>query len=99
MISLADVGICMGNIGSAGTVEASDVVIMNDNLLSLVKAFELSKRTYNLAMSNLVFVMTVKFMILISGALGFASIWIAIFGDVGVLILAVLNAMRALRFK
>ena len=103
VISLADVGICMGNIGSAGTVEASDVVIMNDNLLSLVKAFELSKRTYNLAMSNLVFVMTVKFMILISGALGFASIWLAIFGDVGVLILAVLNAMRAamraLRFK
>lgn len=99
VIALADVGISMGKIGSASAVEASDVVIMNDNLSSLVKAVELSKRTYALALTNLYFVMSVKFLILFAGAAGFASIWLAIFGDVGVLVLAVLNAMRSLRFR
>ena len=99
VLACADVGIAMGQFGSAQAVEASDVVVMNDDLTKINKAIVLSKKTVALAMSNMILVIGVKFLILALGAFGFANIWLAIFGDVGLCILAVLNAMRALRFK
>ena len=99
VLSTADVGIAMGDIGSASAVEAADVVIMKSDLNAVAKTILMAKKTYNLALSNLYFVMGIKALILLLGAFGFANIWLAIFGDVGVLILAVCNAMRALRFK
>ena len=99
VLSCADVGIAMGDIGSACAVEAADVVIMHDDLNTIPKTINLARRTCSLAISNMYMVMGIKFLILILGALGFANIWMAIFGDVGVLIIAVLNAMRTLSFK
>lgn len=99
VLSSADVGIAMGDIGSASAVEAADVVIMHDDLKAIPKTIDLARRTYHLAISNMYLVMLIKVGILLLGALGFANIWLAIFGDVGVLILAVLNAMRTMRFK
>src|SRR5574344_688579 len=99
VLAIADVGIAMGDMGSASAVESADIVVMNDNLSSIVKTIELSKKTLKLAISNMYLVMLTKLAILILGACGIANIWLAIFGDVGVLILAVANAMRSLRFK
>lgn len=99
VLALADVGIAMGDMGSASAVESADIVVMNDNLSSIIKTIELSKKTLKLAISNMYLVMLIKLAILILGACGIANIWLAIFGDVGVLILAVANAMRSLRFK
>ena len=99
VLSSADVGIAMGDIGSASAVEAADVVIMHDDLKAIPKTIDLARRTYHLAISNMYLVMLIKVGILLLGAIGFANIWLAIFGDVGVLILAVLNAMRTMRFK
>lgn len=99
VLSCADVGIAMGDIGSACAVEAADVVIMHDDLNTIPKTINLARRTCSLAISNMYMVMGIKFLILILGALGFANIWMAVFGDVGVLIIAVLNAMRTLSFK
>lgn len=99
VVSASDVGIAMGDIGSASAIEAADVVIMHGDLSAISRTVILAKKTYNLAISNMYFVMLVKLLILMLGAIGFANIWLAIFGDVGVLILAVCNAMRALSFK
>ncbi len=96
VLAAADVGIAMGQFGSASAVEASDVVVMKDDLRKIGDAIVLSRRTLNLAMQNMILVIGVKLLILILGALGFAGIWLAILGDVGLCILAVLNAMRAL---
>ncbi len=89
----------MGDIGSASAIEAADVVIMHGDLTAISRTVLLAKKTYKLAISNMYFVMLVKLLILLLGALGIANIWLAIFGDVGVLILAVCNAMRSLKFK
>lgn len=97
-LSYSDVGIAMGKNGQALAVEASDVVLMNDDLLKLVKAIVISKKTYRLAIENIVLIIAVKALILALGALGFANIWLAILGDVGLLIIAVLNSMRSLAF-
>ncbi len=99
VVSAADVGIAMGDIGSASAIEAADVVIMHGDLTAIAKTVAIAKKTYSLAISNMYFVMLIKLLILLLGALGFANIWLAIFGDVGVLILAVMNAMRSLKFK
>lgn len=98
VLSASDVGIAMGRGGSALAVEASDVVVMNDDLRKIPRAIMLSRRTMNLAMQNMIFVIAVKALILLLGALGYANIWLAILGDVGLCVLAVLNAMRALTF-
>lgn len=95
-LAAADVGIAMGQFGSASAVEAADVVVMNDDLRKIPRAIELAKRTYALAKQNMGFVILVKLVILVLGALGFANIWLAILGDVGLTVLAVLNAMRTL---
>lgn len=99
VVSASDVGIAMGDIGSASAIEAADVVIMHGDLSAISRTVILARKTYNLAISNMYFVMLVKLLILLLGAMGVANIWLAIFGDVGVLILAVCNAMRALRFR
>ena len=98
VLAASDCGIAMGQFGSEASVEASDVVIMQDDLRKIPKAIKLSKKTYRLALENLWFVISVKAIILVLGAFGIANIWLAIFGDVGVLILSVINAMRTLTF-
>lgn len=98
VLAASDVGIAMGQFGSQAAVEAADAVVMTDDLTKIPRAVELSRKTYALAMQNLWFSVVVKLGILGLGALGYAGIWMAIFGDVGVLILAVLNAMRSLTF-
>lgn len=98
VLSASDLGIAMGQFGSASAVEASDVVIMQDDLRKIPVAVALAKKTYALAIQNMYFVILVKVLILALGALGFANIWLAIFGDVGVLVFSVINAMRSLTF-
>ncbi len=95
-LATADVGIAMGQFGSAAAVEAADVVVMNDDLTKIPTTIKLAQQTYHLALQNMVLVIAVKALILLLGALGYANIWLAILGDVGLCVLAVLNAMRPL---
>lgn len=96
VLAASDVGVAMGQFGSASAVEAADIVVMNDDLTKIPRTVELARRTYTLAKQNMIFVIAVKAIILILGALGMANIWLAILGDVGLCVLAVLNAMRPL---
>ena len=98
VLSASDIGIAMGQFGSASAVEAADVVIMQDDLRKIPEALTIAKKTYALALENMCLVIFVKAIILLLGAFGIANIWLAIFGDVGVLVLSVLNAMRSLTF-
>lgn len=95
----ADVGVSMGGVGSDSAVEASDMVLMHDNLTGIVSARKISKKTLKLAYENIVFILLVKAVVLILGAQGIASMWLAVFADVGVAVLATLNSMRALTSK
>lgn len=99
VLSRADVGVAMGALGSDAAIEAADVVLMDDKPAKLVTALAISKKTMRIVRENIFFALAVKAVILILGALGIATMWLAVFGDVGVLILAVLNAMRALKIK
>ncbi len=96
VLAASDVGVAMGQFGSASAVEAADVVVMNDDITKIPRTVDLARRTYTLAKQNMIFVIAVKAIILILGALGMANIWLAILGDVGLCVLAVLNAMRPL---
>lgn len=98
-LSLADVGISMGAIGSQAAMEAADVVIMDDNIQKIPMAIKISKKTMNIVRQNIVFSLGVKAVILSLGAVGITNMWFAIFADVGVSIIAILNALRALRIK
>ena len=89
----------MGAMGSDAAIEAADIVLMDDDPLKLVKAIKISKKCMRIIHQNITFSLVIKFACLILGALGLANMWIAIFADVGVMILAVLNAIRALRVK
>ena len=89
----------MGGIGSDSAIEAADVVIMNDDLSKIVLAKRIAKRTLGIAKQNIVFAIGVKLLVLILGALGYADMWLAVFADVGVAFIAILNSMRALRVK
>ena len=93
-LARADVGIAMGGIGSDAAIEAADVVIMDDNLSKLATAIKIARRTIGIARQNIVFALTVKFLILGLGAFGDVSIWAAVFADVGVSVIAILNAIR-----
>ena len=95
-LAASDVGIAMGQFGSAAAVEAADIVVMNDDLTKIPTAIDLAKRTFALAKQNMALVIGVKILILLLGALGYANIWLAILGDVGLCVIAVLNAMRPL---
>ncbi|MGI6175797.1 MAG: heavy metal translocating P-type ATPase [Christensenellales bacterium] len=97
VIARADVGIAMGGLGADAAVEAADVVIMNDEPSKIASALHLSKRTMRIIWQNIVFAIGTKIIVMVLGALGIAALWIAIFADVGVALLAVLNVMRTLR--
>ena len=96
VLTRADVGIAMGAMGSDAAIESADIVLMDDKPSRLPLAVKLSRRTMRIVNENIVFALAVKAVILLLGALGIANMWFAVFGDVGVLILAVLNAMRCL---
>ena len=98
-LARADVGVAMGNIGQDSAIEASDVVIMTDNLTKLPEAIKIARKTVRIARENIVFAIGTKALILILGSVGFANMWLAVFADVGVAVLAVLNSMRALKYK
>ena len=97
MLARADVGIAMGGLGSDAAIEAADVVLMTDEPSKLVTAIRVARATKSIAWQNIVLALGVKGLLLILGALGMANMWEAVFGDVGVMVLAVLNSMRALR--
>lgn len=99
VLSRADVGIAMGAMGSDAAIEAADVVLMDDNPMKISKAIRIFRKCMRIVHQNIVFAIGVKLTVLLLGALGFASMWLAIFADVGVMIIAVLNAMRALFVK
>lgn len=99
VLSRADIGIAMGGIGSDAAIEAADVVLMDDDPLKISKAIKISRKCLGIVHQNIVFAITIKILSLILVAFGAANMWIAIFADVGVMILAVLNAIRALFVK
>lgn len=99
VLARADVGIAMGGIGSDAAVEAADVVIMDDEPSKIVDAIQIARKTMVIVKQNIVFAIGVKILVLILVALGYASMWAAVFGDVGVSVLAILNAIRALSYK
>ena len=96
VLSRADIGIAMGGLGSDAAIEAADVVLMDDDPLKISLAMKISTKTLRIVKQNIVFALAVKFLCLVLGALGIANMWLAIFADVGVMILAVMNATRAL---
>lgn len=99
VLSRADIGIAMGALGSDAAIEAADIVLMDDNPLKIVQAIKLSRKCMNIVYENIVFALGVKGVCLILGAIGIANMWLAIFADVGVMVIAVLNAIRCLSVK
>lgn len=99
VLTRADVGIAMGALGADAAIEAADVVLMDDNPLKVVKAIKIAKRCMRIVYENIYFAIGIKLLCLILGALGIANMWFAIFADVGVMVLAVLNAIRTLYVK
>ena len=99
VLSRADIGIAMGAMGSDAAIEAADIVLMDDNPLKIPKAIKISRKCLGIVYQNIVFAISVKVLALVCVALGVANMWIAVFADVGVMILAILNAIRALFVK
>ncbi|SER45066.1 Cd2+/Zn2+-exporting ATPase [Granulicatella balaenopterae] len=99
VLTRCDIGISMGGLGSDAAIEASDIVIMDDDLKKIPLAISLCRRTMTIVKQNIIFVLAIKFGFLILGAFGISTMWEAVFADVGVSILAILNSMRALKFK
>lgn len=99
VLSRADIGIAMGALGSDAAIEAADIVLMDDDPLKIAKAIKISRKCIGIVYQNIVFAIGIKILCLILGALGIANMWLAIFADVGVMVLAVLNAIRALFVK
>lgn len=99
VISRADVGIAMGAMGSDAAIEAADVVLMDDDPLKIVTAMRISRKCIGIVYQNIIFALAIKFACLVLGALGIANMWLAVFADVGVMVLAVLNAMRCFSVK
>ena len=96
MLARADIGIAMGGLGSDAAIEAADVVVMTDEPAKIVTAIKIAKRTVRIAKQNIVFALSVKTAVLVLGALGLANMWAAVFADVGVSVIAILNAIRVL---
>lgn len=99
VLARADIGIAMGGIGSDAAIEAADVVIMDDKLYNIVRGIKLAKRTMSIAKQNIIFALGVKLIFLLLAAIGFGTMWEAVFADVGVTVLCVINAMRNLQTK
>ena len=99
VLALADIGIAMGGLGSDAAIEAADVVLMTDEPSKIVKAMQISKKTMKIVKQNIVFAISIKILVLILSAMGISTMWEAVFADVGVSVLAILNALRALRVK
>lgn len=99
VLSRADVGVAMGALGSDAAIEAADIVLMDDKPAKLVTAVKISRKTMRIVRENIVFALAVKAVVLVLGALGIATMWLAVFADVGVLVLAILNAVRTLQVK
>ena len=97
VLTRADVGIAMGGLGADAAIEAADVVIMDDNPQKVPTVISISKSTMQIVKQNIIFAIGVKILFLLLGAIGFMSMWGAVFADVGVTLLAVLNSLRALR--
>ena len=93
----ADVGIAMGSLGSDAAIEAADIVIMDDDIRKIPLVIRIARKTTRIVKENIVFALLVKMIILILGALGLTTMWLAVFGDVGVAVIAILNSMRALK--
>lgn len=99
VLTRADIGIAMGAMGSDAAIEAADIVLMDDNPLQIAKAIKISKKCLKIVYQNITFALVIKFGCLFLGAVGIANMWLAIFADVGVMVIAVLNAIRALKVK
>ena len=97
VLSRVDIGIAMGAMGSDAAIEAADIVLMDDDPLKISKSIKISRKCIGIVYQNIIFSLVVKFTCLVLGALGIADMWLAIFADVGVMIIAVINATRALR--
>ena len=89
----------MGGIASDVAIEASDIVLMDDNLMKIVDAIKISRVSMKVVRQNIVFALGIKFIVLVLGVLGLANMWLAIFADVGVMIIAILNAILGIRYK
>ena len=98
VLSRADIGIAMGGIGSDAAIEAADVVLMDDDPYKIPMAIRISRKCLRIVKENIWFAIGVKILVLILGALGFANMWAAVFADVGVTVIAVLNATRSMYF-
>ena len=99
VLSRADIGIAMGALGSDAAIEAADVVLMDDDPLKIAKAIRISRKCIRIVYENIYFAIAIKIICLFLGAVGVANMWVAIFADVGVMVIAVLNAIRALFVK
>ena len=99
VLSRADIGIAMGALGSDAAIEAADIVLMDDDPMKIVKAIRIARKCIRIVYENIYFAIGIKVICLILGALGIANMWFAIFADVGVMVIAVLNAIRALFVK
>lgn len=99
VLARADVGIAMGGLGSDAAIEAADVVLMTDEPSKIAAVIKIARKTIRIANQNIVFALGVKFLVLILGALGYANMWAAVFADVGVSVIAILNAIRTMRVK
>src|SRR5690606_29781973 len=99
VLSRADIGIAMGGLGSDAAIEAADVVIMTDEPSKIILAIKIAKRTKSIVIQNIVFALTVKLIFIFLGAFGVATMWEAVFADIGVALIAVLNSMRTLSIK
>ena len=97
VLARADVGVAMGALGTDAAIEAADVVLMDDSLSSLVRALRIARKTVGIARQNIVFAVSVKVAVMLLAAFGYATMWLAVFADVGVAVLAILNAMRTMR--
>ena len=97
VLSRADIGIAMGALGSDAAIEAADIVLMDDDPAKIALAMRISRKTLRIVYENIIFALAIKGLCLILGALGIANMWVAIFADVGVMVLAVLNAIRCLK--
>ena len=97
VLARADVGIAMGGLGSDAAIEAADVVLMDDKPSKIALAIRIARRTIRIARQNVIFAIGVKILVLLLAAFGLATMWMAVFADVGVTVLAVLNAMRTLK--